>query len=835
MRLEGSRDGKLGRHELEEERADFRKLFEESSSVMLVIDPSSGKIVAANPAAASSYGYACQRLTGMLISEISLGPAEAILSDLRRASHRKHNHFKLPHRTASGEVRDVDVYSSPIVVNGRRLLYAIVHDVSERVWAEKNLSKSEKRFRSTFEQVAVAMAHATLQGRILRCNARFAEIIGYTSREAQFLSFQQITPAQELDDHLRALTGLTSGESDVARWEQRLVRKDGSVIWVKLTFSTQRDDEGKAVHYIAVVEDIDERRATEQRLVMTMEALRVSEAHYRTIFQTSLDGICISQLSNGRVIDANRAFLNLIGLEREDVVGRTSLELNLWADYAARQKMEESLVQGRSFRDSEIQFRKANGELISVLVSAATIAIEDVTCVLAVVRDISAAKLAENEIRNLAFYDPLTHLPNRRLVSERLRHALASGARSHRRGALLFIDLDNFKTLNDTLGHTTGDLLLQEIARRLTACTRNADTVAHLGGDEFVVILEDLGETAEEAAAHARVVAGKIHAAVRLSCVLAGRECLSTCSVGIAVFGDRGHSADDVLQQADIAMFQAKAAGRNTSRFFAPALQTAITARALLEEDLRLALATAQFTLFYQPQVETGTLIGAEALLRWNHPLRGLRAPDEFIPVAEETGMIEPLGVWVLETACAQIAAWSRHKETAHLTVGVNISARQLRGPDFVEQMLNAVNRTGANPRNLTLELTESMLVDNVDDVIAKMINLKSHGMRFALDDFGTGYSSLSYLKRFPLDMLKIDRTFVRDILVDPTSAAIAQTIISLSRVMGLSVIAEGVETEQQREFLASLGCHAYQGYLFSKPVPLQEFQLLAVPRQSVP
>ena len=442
-------------------------------------------------------------------------------------------------------------------------------------------------------------------------------------------------------------------------------------------------------------------------------------------------------------------------------------------------------------------------------------------------RELQRLKLAHDEIRNLAFFDPLTGLPNRRLLLDRLRQTLAATSRSNRKGALLFVDLDDFKTLNDTLGHHIGDLLLQEVARRISARIRETDTVARLGGDEFVVLLQDLSETAEDAAAQAKTIAEKILAAVDQPYLLAGRECRSGSSIGITIFGDPGDSTNEVLQQADIAMYQAKAAGRNTMRFFAPALQAAVNARAAMEEDLRHAIKTNGFLLYYQPQVDRGHLIGAEALIRWQHPKRGFLSPAEFIPLAEETGLILPLGNWVLETACLQIAAWANQKETAHITVSVNISARQLLNPGFVDVVLTTLDRTGANPRNLELELTESMFVDNVEDVIARMRELKSHGLRFSLDDFGTGYSSLAYLRRLPLDQLKIDREFVREILVDASSGAIAQAIISLSRAMGLSVIAEGVETEGQRDFLARLGCHAFQGFLFSGPVPPEEFQHL--------
>jgi diguanylate cyclase (GGDEF)-like protein len=379
--------------------------------------------------------------------------------------------------------------------------------------------------------------------------------------------------------------------------------------------------------------------------------------------------------------------------------------------------------------------------------------------------------------------------------------------------------------LNDTLGHHTGDLMLKEVANRLGLCIRESDTVARLGGDEFVVMLEDLSNSAEEAAAQAKIVGEKILEVIDRSYRLSGHECFSTSSIGITVFGDKKESTSEVLQQADIAMYQAKAAGRNTIRFFEPALQNAVNARAAMEEELRQAIRAKQFVLYYQPQVNSNHMIGAEALIRWKHPVRGLLAPGEFISLAEQTGLILPLGDWTLEAACKQLAAWAQHAETAHLAMAVNISARQFRQPNFVEQVVGAVIRTGANPQDLRLELTESLLVDNFEEIIAKMTALKAYGLRFALDDFGTGYSSLNYLRLLPLDQLKIDRSFVQDILVDSTSGAIAQTIVSLGKAMCLPVMAEGVETEAQRDFLINLGCHSFQGYLLSRPLPAEEFE----------
>jgi diguanylate cyclase (GGDEF)-like protein len=442
-------------------------------------------------------------------------------------------------------------------------------------------------------------------------------------------------------------------------------------------------------------------------------------------------------------------------------------------------------------------------------------------------RELKRLMKAHDEIRSLAFYDPLTGLPNRRLLLDRLRKTLAASARSRRLCALLFLDLDDFKTLNDTLGHQIGDLLLQEVAQRISATIREADTVARLGGDEFVVMLEELGDVPEVAAAHAKSIARKIRNAIGQPYLLTGRECLITSSIGVTVFGDQQESTDEVLQQADIAMYQAKGSGRNTVLFFAPALQAAVNARAAMEEDLRLAIKMEQFVLYYQPQVDQGGSVSAEALVRWRHPQRGIILPGEFIAMAEETGLILPLGDWVLEAACRQLAAWASRAETAYLTVSANVSARQFRQPDFVQRVRAALERNGADPTHLKLELTESMLVDNIEEVIATMKELKPLGLQFSLDDFGTGYSSLSYLKRLPLDQLKIDRIFVRDILTDTSSGAIAQAIIALGRAMGLSVMAEGVETYAQKEFLAELGCHGFQGYLISRPVPVEEFELL--------
>ena len=693
--------------------------------------------------------------------------------------------------------------------------------------SEESLRDNEELYRSTFDQAAVGILHTAFDGTIQRCNARFAEIIGHPMEEIAGKNFQEFTPPAYRSESAEALQQLLTGATSRSGLEKPYLRKDGTLAWVKLTSSIQRDGNGQALHIVAFMEDITARRAAEEDLTAATNALQTNEVRYRTVFQTSRDALCITSLADGTFTEVNQAFLDLMACQREEVIGRTSRELGFWTDIKDRENILEMLRQSSSIRDEKTRLRNRKGEVFWALLSASIIEIEGVPYMLFVTRDLSDAKAAEDEIRNLAFYDRVTRLPNRRLLLDRLLQALSGDSRPGRRKVLFFVNLDDFTTVNDTLGHQVGDLLLQEVARRLTACVHEADTVARFGGDEFVVIFEGLSETPEGSAEEAEVLGEKILAELGQPYLLDGYECESTASIGITVIGDEPESPHEVLKQAGIAMHQAKDAGGGTVRFYSPALQAAVNARAAMKEDLSQGINENQFLLYYQPQVDATGLIGAEALVRWQHPVRGMVPPFQFIPLAEETGLILELGDWVLDTACRQIAAWAEQKVPASFQVAVNISARQLCQANFVEHVLATLARTGADPKSLRLELTESMLANDIEDVIAKMTELKSHGLSFALDDFGTGYSSLSYLKRLPLDELKIDRAFVSDILEDVASAAIAQTIISLGQAMGLSVIAEGVETKEQHEFLASLGTHSFQGYLFGRPLPVEEFERL--------
>jgi diguanylate cyclase (GGDEF)-like protein/PAS domain S-box-containing protein len=710
---------------------------------------------------------------------------------------------------------------------GRSCSPLVARNGTARGAAKRLLRPTEALYRTSFEQAAVGILHTGLDGRILECNECFARLVGYTRLELVGADFQAITPPEDRGMGNTAQGRLLRGEMQTVSFEKRYLRKDGVLTWVMLTISVQHDEKGRPLCFFTVVQDINARKQTEEQLAKALAALRMSEERYRTTFQMSLDAMNLTRLSDGAYLDCNKAFLDATGYTREEVIGHTSAELKVWADPEDRQRMIELLHREGACRNLEARFRVKSGKTLWGLLSASLIELNGAVCILAITRNVSDARAAEDEIRHLAHYDPLTELANRRLLLERLRQTVAASRRSGRRRALLFVDLDHFKTLNDTLGHNIGDLLLQEAARRLSGCIRAMDTAARIGGDEFVVILEELSGNAEEAGSQAEAVAKKILARLSEPYMLAGRVCLSTASVGITVFGQGIESTTEVLQQADIALDQAKSAGRESIRFFTPALQSAVNARAALEEELRQAIRKREFVLWYQPQVQRGQVIGAEALLRWNHPRRGILPPAQFIGLAEETGLIVPLGHDVVEAACGQIADWARDPAMQQLTLAVNVSARQFRQADFVEQVLSALDRTGADPRKLKLEITESMLLDNLEETIAIMTRLRKRGVEFSLDDFGTGYSSLAYLKRLPLDQLKIDRSFVRDMMADAASRAIAQAIVSLSRAMHLSLLAEGVETEEQRACLDDFGCHAYQGYLFSPPVPAEKFVTL--------
>ena len=692
--------------------------------------------------------------------------------------------------------------------------------------------ESKRLAASVYENSSEAMVVTNASNIILNVNPAFSALTGYSAHEA----IGQTPAILNSGQHDRAFyermwqslteTGAWSGEI----WNRR---KSGEIFPEWLTINSIFDATGALQQRVALFADITERKRDEANLRIAATAFESQE--------------CMTVTNaEGMILRVNQAFTRITGYSAEEVIGQNPRLLHSGRqDPTFYTEMWSRIRQTGSWQ-GEIWNRHKDGEAYYgwLSITAVRATGEHVTHYVGSFTDLTDRKEAADKIEHLAFYDHLTELPNRRLMLDRLRQAVVNVNRRQRQGAVMMIDLDNFKSINDTMGHGVGDLLLVETASRLLHSVRAGDSVARLGGDEFVVILEDLGE-GDQAALQAESVGEKVLANLGQAYLLDdgannqesdSQNHFCTSSIGIALFGDLTASADELLKRADTAMYQSKAAGRNTLRFFDPEMQAAVQARAALEVDLRQAIKEDQFLLHYQAQVDVnGLVLGAEALVRWQHPVRGLISPTEFIPLAEETGLILPLGQWVLDTACHQLSSWAAQTATAHLSLAVNVSARQFGLPNFVEQVLATVELSGARLDRLKLELTESLLLDNADDVVAKMTSLKSHGVFFSLDDFGTGYSSLSYLKRLPLNQLKIDQSFVRDIVSHPNDAAIAKTIVTLGQNLGMTVIAEGVETIGQRNILASLGCLNYQGYFFSRPLPLEGFEALVNRQTSLP
>ena len=554
-----------------------------------------------------------------------------------------------------------------------------------------------------------------------------------------------------------------------------------------------------------------------------------ADSHIRrqaSLLDEARDAIVVRDMHQ-RVTYWNHGAERLYGWRSDEALGRDVAEL-LYRETAAFERAMATVLREGGWSGEIVQYARG-GQPLEVEGRWTLVRSEsgEPEAVLAINSDIAERKANEREIQRLAFFDTLTGLPNRLQLLEHMGDALLAARGAGSGGALLFIDLDNFKTLNDTLGHDKGDQLLQIVAQRLLACVGASGTVARLGGDEFVVLAPALGGAQEARREAARTLGEKVLATLGAPYALTGGyQVRSTPSVGIALYGDDPTTVGEVLKQGDMAMYEAKMAGRNTLRFFDPAMQRAVAERAQLESELREALAQNEFLLVYQPVVDdAGAVLGVEALARWAHPRRGMVSPATFIPLAEETGLILPLGRWVLRSACALLAAWQRVPAWAHLTVAVNVSSRQFRDVGFVQDVVRALAETGAPAQQLKLELTESLLVEDMQATIATMEALRAHGVGFSLDDFGTGYSSLAYLKRMPLAQLKIDQSFVRDLLQDESDAAIVRTIIALAASLDLQAVAEGVETAEQRDWLAAAGCTQFQGYLFSRPLPVDQLE----------
>jgi diguanylate cyclase (GGDEF)-like protein/PAS domain S-box-containing protein len=683
---------------------------------------------------------------------------------------------------------------------------------------QEQIQESELRLKLAIEGSRISTWDWNIQTDVAQYSKLSKEMLGYSDNDTLSTHdewFSRVHPGDQL--YVKNMTqAYLEGVTDIYVLRCRLRCKDDSYKWIlDRGMIVSRSEEGKPLRMIGTHTDITEQKTVENDL-------RIAAAAFE-----SQTGMAVTDAKN-IILRVNNAFTRITGYTPEEAIGQTPRLLTSGRhDKAFYTAMWESINNTGSW-EGEIWNRRKSGDIYPehLTITAVKNANGIVTNYVASLTDITISKAASEEIKNLAFYDPLTRLPNRRLFTDRLQQALAASTRSKQRGALLLLDLDHFKTLNDTLGHDIGDLLLQQVAHRLSISVREGDTVARIGGDEFVVLLEDLSGQDIEAAKQTEAIGENILATLCEPYHLGTYEHLSTPSIGVTIFNNHDESSDTLLKQAEIAMYQSKAVGRSTLLFYDPKMQELITSRADMEHEIRQAIAKQQFQLYYQVQMSSEDQpLGAEALIRWHHPELGMIPPFQFIPLAEETGLILPIGQWVLDTACAQLKIWEQNKLTQHLTLSVNVSAKQFHQSNFVTQVQSTIMRHDINPTRLNLELTESMLLDNVEGMIESMNELRAIGVKFELDDFGTGYSSLQYLKKLPLYQLKIDQSFIRDIAIDSSDRTLVCTIITMAHSLDLEVIAEGVEDNDQRLFLKNNGCNHYQGYLFGKPVPIDEFE----------
>jgi diguanylate cyclase (GGDEF)-like protein/PAS domain S-box-containing protein len=805
---------------LGERAASFRNTFEHAP-IGVMNASLEGYFLAVNQTYCDFIGYSCKELLAMNIMDV--------IQDQDRAPCTL-----LIQRLVAGEIlsirlekqylrKDQNLVWGSVSIrlsqhsNGSpNYLIITVEDITKRKLMEDKLKASETKFRSLVENSPLCIHELDMEGKLTSMNRAGLLMMGVNDENAvkgvPYLSAVCVYDQKIVGELLvKAYAGQTS------HFEFKVNGASGQIF--KSCFVPIMNNDGVVEKLMGITEDITERKKVETDL-------RIAA----TVFE-SQEGMLICD-ANNIILRVNRAFTHITGYSAEEVIGKNPRILQ-----SDRQNEEFYASIWKSINEmgaweGEIWNRRKNGETYPEYLTITAVKDQNnkVTNYVGTFNDITLSKAAADKVERLAYYDPLTGLPNRRRLQDRLKQALAASHRSNQTGALLFIDMDNFKNLNDTLGHDMGDLLLQQVAERLGSCVRENDTVARLGGDEFVVLLEDLANETFEAATQTEVVGKKILTTLNQPYQLTIHKYHSTPSIGAALFSGHEKSADELLGQADIAMYQAKASGRNALCFFDQQMQANIMALAVMKKDLHQALAENQFRLYYQPQVcNRNQIVGAEALIRWQHPERGLIFPDDFIPLAEESDLILSIGHWVLETACVQLKIWAQSEHTQHLQLSINVSPRQFRHSDFISQVLYMINHYGINPDRLKLELTETQMTHDIDDTIAKMNQLREIGIRFSMDDFGTGYSSLFNLKKLPIDQLKIDKSFVRDVLTDPDDAVIVKTIIAMTKNLGIKIIAEGVETEEQRIFLKTHDCPNFQGYLFSKPISIEQFESIVM------
>ena len=802
------RERRQARKALRESETRFRTLVETASDAILTVDET-GQILFVNRAAEKIFGHPVSDMVGESLA--MLVPENPLVSDRALAPVRpllkSGETVELTGRHASGRRVPLDVTFGELVRDGKRFVTVIARDATERRKSRSALRESEERLRTLVNNAPIVLFALDREGVVGHLAGKGLEAAGITPETVVGRSAFELY--ERYPKALQILRRALEGEAF-----QETVELENLAFEVE--FAPRIEADGTLGGVTGVATNVTEQRRAQRAAVR-------SEQRYRMLFEGSLAGVYRTTL-DGKFLDCNDSFANIFGYaSREEVLARPA-----WEFYQSPEDRKASIArlkERQTLTNYEECLRRRDGSHVWVLENGNLVEGADgkLSVIEGTVIDITERKRAEEQVKHLAFHDALTGLPNRLLFSDRLRVAMVHAQRYKQKLGVLFLDLDRFKVINDSLGHSVGDELLRRVAERVGGCIRQEDTMARLGGDEFTVLLP--GIQRDEAAA---TIAGKILEAVRLPFFIEHRELFLTTSIGVALYPTDGTDPETLVRNADTAMYRAKDQGRDNYQLYTPAMSSKALERLSLEGRLRQALQNRELVVHYQPLIDLATnrIRGAEALVRWQHPELGLVGPGEFISLAELSGLIVPIGQWVLQTACAQARAWQL-KGHPTFSVAVNLSSRQFQQADLLFQVTEALERAGLPPSCLDLEITESNAMQNAELTTSTLTDLKNLGVSISMDDFGTGYSSLNYLKRFPIDRLKIDQSFVRDVTRDPDDAAIAAAIIAMAHSLKLTVVAEGVETEEQLAFLRDQRCDEMQGYLFSPPVPPEQFEEL--------